>query len=136
MLVAVAGVVGLVLVGGGLLLLRGRTGPRVSPAPTPAPSSASAGPAEAGGTLTIDALPWGEVVSITDSHGARHEPPASRFTPLSLPLPPGDYTVEVRNTAFAAPLSVTVTVRAAQAERRLLEFRRVDAAEYFKRTGL
>jgi serine/threonine-protein kinase len=138
-LVATLAVVALVLIGGALLLLRGRLGlaPSAAPSAAPSPSSASlASSSESLGTLVIDALPWGEVVSITDSHGARHEPPGSRFTPLALPLPPGDYTIEVRNTAFAAPLSATVTVRAAQAERRLLEFRRVDAADYFKKTGL
>jgi hypothetical protein len=137
-LVAALAVVVLALIGGALVLMRGKTGTGPTPAPSAATSPSPAGGtgAVAQGTLVIDALPWGEVVSVIDSKGGRHEPSASRFTPLSLALPPGDYTVEVRNTAYSAPLSATITVRAAQAERRLLEFRRIDAAEYFKRTGL
>ena len=51
-------------------------------------------------------------------------------------LPPGDYTVEVRNPSFPKSLSTTVSVREAGSETKVFEFRRVDAADYFKRTGL
>jgi hypothetical protein len=86
--------------------------------------------------LVIDALPWGEVVAITDAQGARHEPEGGRHTPLALSLAPGDYTVEVRNPSFAAPLSRTVSVRSGDTTASVVEFRRVEAAEYFRKTGL
>ncbi|MFI5184356.1 MAG: protein kinase [Vicinamibacteria bacterium] len=136
---AVVGVAVLVLavgVGAMALLLR-RPTPAATPTPGSAPTEAPAvPPAAATGTLVIDALPWGEVVLVTDSKGGRHEPSSARFTPLSLALPPGDYTVEVRNPSFPKPLSTSVSVRAAAVETRLLEFRRIDASDYLKRAGL
>ena len=45
--------------------------------------------------------------------GRRHAPAMDGLavTPLALELPPGDYTVRVRNPGFAQPLSVTATVK-------------------------
>ena len=131
----------LVLAGAGLwAVLRWRpTPPSPSVAPsTPAAPTASPGSSLVGGTgtLVIDALPWGEVVAVRDARGGRQELGSTRSTPLSLALPPGDYTVEVRHPAFPSPLSASVSVRAAGVERCLLEFRRVDAAEYFRKSGL
>ena len=137
-----AGALGLVLVGGlGLwALLRGRTTPP-SPGPSPAPSAAAtASPgdslAASSGTLVIDALPWGEVVAVKDARGAARDLGPAPVTPLALALPPGDYTVEVRNPAFPGPQSARVTVRSGGVERCLVEFRRLDAAEYFRKSGL
>ena len=56
-------------------------------------------------------------------------------TPLALDLPPGEYTVRVRNPAFADTLALTATVKPGAVERRVVEFRRVDAADYFRKTG-
>ncbi len=113
------------------------------PSPSPAPSSAPSPTASPGdslvagmGTLVIDALPWGEVVAVKDPRGGRHEGGTGLSTPLSLALPPGDYTVEVRHPGFPTPLTARVSVRAGAVERCLLEFRRVDAAEYFRKSGL
>jgi serine/threonine-protein kinase len=136
--VAGVGVLLAALAGGGLWMLRGpRPEPdraRVSPAPPPVPPSTTA-PAAASGTLIIDALPWGEVVSVVDASGTPHGS-AGRTTPLALRLPAGSYTVELRNPGFPKPVSTVASVRAGEATTRVLEFRRVDAAEYFKRTGL
>ncbi len=140
-LLAAGALLVLVLGGVGLwALLRWRQAP---PAPTASPTASAAPTASPGGslvagagTLVIDALPWGEVVAVRDSRGGRHEGGSGRFTPLSLALPPGDYTVEVRNPAFPNLMSASVRVRAAGVERCLLEFRRVDAAEYFRKSGL
>jgi serine/threonine-protein kinase len=131
-----AGVAVLVLAGGTLLWLRGRTAPSTPGPSAPAsvlPSGAAVVPPA---TLVIDALPWGEVVSVTDEKGGRHEPPSGRFTPLVLAVPPGEYRIEVRNPGFPSPIAASVSVRAADVTTRVLEFRRQDAAEYFKRTGL
>ncbi len=135
---AVAGVGALVValaVGAGVLLLR-RTEPTPTP-PGPSPSATAPAPPAAGtGTLVVDALPWGEVVSVTDSKGGHHEPASGRFTPLLLSLPAGDYTIEVRNPSFPKAIAESVSIRAAAAETKRLEFRRIDAAEYLKRSGL
>jgi hypothetical protein len=87
------------------------------------------------GTLVIDALPWGEVVAVNDAHGAAHAPQAMRHTPLALSLPAGDYTIEVRHPGFQSPLSAGVSVRAGEVTTKVLEFRRIDAADYFRKTG-
>jgi len=89
----------------------------------------------ASGTLVIDALPWGEVTEVVQPDGTRRIMDGPAVTPLALELPPGEYTVRVRNPGFAQPLSVTATVKPAAVERRLLEFRRMDASDYFRRTG-
>jgi len=130
----IAAVVVALAAGAGVLLFRH---PTPSPTPAPAPSAAPTTPPGpgGGGTLVIDALPWGEVVSVVDAKGGRHEPSSARFTPLALSLPPGDYTVEVRNPGYP-PRSVNVSVAAAGTETRLVEFQRVDAAAYLKRAGL
>jgi PEGA domain-containing protein len=74
-------------------------------------------------------------MEVVRSDGTRRTVDGPAVTPLALELPPGDYTVRVRNPGFADALSVTATVRPAAVERRLLEFRRVDAADYFRKTG-
>ena len=131
-----AAIVAVALVAGGLWM-RSRDTPAVAvpePAPPPATSLAAAS-AAASGTLVIDALPWGEVTEVVQTDGTRRPLGAVALTPLALDLPPGDYTVRVRNPAFAVTLSMTATVKPTAVERRLLEFRRVDASDYFRRTG-
>jgi hypothetical protein len=143
--VVVAGAAGLLVVlGGGALLLVSQGGkkpaaaspaPTAEPAPTtlaPAPTPVPKGPT---GTLVIDALPWGEVAAVVDTKGVRH-PAASRYTPLAMVLPAGEYTIEVRNPSFPHPVSLKASVRAAATETRVAEFRRVDAAAYFRKAGL
>jgi serine/threonine-protein kinase len=128
------------LVAGGLWLRRPTPVPVDVPArltPTAPPSHTLPVPAAAlTGTLVIDALPWGELVSVTDAQGVHHEPKAGRHTPLALSLAAGEYTVEVRHPAFPSPLSASVKVVPGEATTRVLEFRRVDAADYFRKTGL
>jgi serine/threonine protein kinase len=120
-----------------VLWMRSReTQPLVVPVAAPQPPSSTMAAAPVGsGTLVIDALPWGEVMEVVRSDGTRRTVDGPAVTPLALELPPGDYTVRVRNPGFADALSVTATVRPAAVERRLLEFRRVDAADYFRKTG-
>jgi hypothetical protein len=87
------------------------------------------------GTLVIEALPWGEVVEVVDAQGRRQALPPSRDTPLCLSLAPGSYTVEVKSPGFGSQ-KASLSVRAADVERKVLEFRRVDAADYLRRSGL
>jgi hypothetical protein len=133
-----------VVVAVGLVSLRGpgakpeiQATASVTPPPPPAGSPAASLAAAAGGTLVVDALPWGEVVSITDSRGAKQGlANGSRYTPIAVRLPPGEYTVEVRNPAFPRSVTLQASVATGKVETRVAEFRRVDAAAYFRRVGL
>jgi hypothetical protein len=87
------------------------------------------------GLLVVDALPWGEVVEVLDASGRRQPLGTSSYTPLVLSLAPGRYTVSLKNPDYPRGLSVTATVSANGVERRVAEFGKVDAAEYFKRAG-
>ncbi len=85
------------------------------------------------GSLTIDALPWAEVVSVVDASGNKIDIGARAVTPLVLQVAPGQYELTLRN-------GVTRTVRvqvdaAAAATSPLVEFGKVDAADYFRRLG-
>ncbi|HET7292789.1 MAG TPA: protein kinase [Vicinamibacteria bacterium] len=138
-LVAGAGL-GLVAAAVGLVVLTSRGS---KPEPTaPAPPSLASSPSAtlapaAGGALVVDALPWGEVVSIADARGARQPiGSGSHHTPLLVRLQPGDYTIEVRNPAFPKPVTLQATVAPGKVETRVAEFRRVEAAAYFRRAGL
>jgi len=134
----------LVIAGVGFMLTRGGPAPTPSPEPPPStvpvvsvtrsPTSTLGGTATAG-TLLIDALPWGEVVEVVDAQGRRQTLPSLRDTPLALSLAPGSYTIEVKNPGFGSQ-KATVSVRAADVERKTLEFRRVDASDYLRRSGL
>jgi hypothetical protein len=47
------------------------------------------------GTLIVDAVPWGTVTSIRTEDGEGVNVPSQAATPISLPLPPGNYQVVV-----------------------------------------
>jgi serine/threonine protein kinase len=109
--------------------------PLPSPSPSALPMPVAVVPAAGMGTLVIDALPWGEVVEVTNAKGEAQVLPSSRFTPLALVLPPGDYQVSVR-AGSGAPRSVPVSIRAAAVETRLVKFAPIEAADYLRRMGL
>lgn len=48
------------------------------------------------GRLALDAMPWGELVTVTASDGKRLPLPEQRITPLLLTLPEGDYTLALK----------------------------------------
>ena len=127
---------------GVVALLRGPSAPSPTPAGAPAatvpqPTPPTAVPPVAGpnGTLVIDAVPWGEVVAVVDASGGRHEPVGASYTPLAIALPPGTYSVQVRNPRAAEPLATMVTVRPQAVERVSVVFRRVNAQDYLQKTG-
>jgi hypothetical protein len=141
-----AGIAGglLLVVAGGVALLRAPSPPSPTPASTaaaiiPLPPSATAAPSLAPaapkGTLVIDALPWGEVVGVVDASGRHHEPADRRYTPLAIALPPGTYKVELRNPGVAEPLTRTATVRSEAVETVSVVFRRIGAQDYLQKTG-
>jgi tetratricopeptide (TPR) repeat protein len=149
----IGGVAAVLVVGGGAwLMLRNRPEPvpaDVTPAPTSPPTSLPTtiptgaptppppGPdvAAGSGVLALDALPWAEVVEVTDATGKKWPLPASHFTPMSLSLPAGEYSVTLRNPRAGGTVTRKTRVRAAQSEPLLVELRRVDAEDYLRRAG-
>jgi serine/threonine protein kinase len=114
---------------------RESTAPPIPPTAPPT-AIASASPAVAGsGVLTVDALPWAEVVEITDGSGKRVPLPSARFTPLSLTLPAGEYSVTLKNPDAGASVTRKARVNATASETLLVELRRVDAEEYLRKAG-
>jgi hypothetical protein len=47
--------------------------------------------------LHIDAAPWGEVTRILDGEGNTLDLPLDPVTPLTMDLPPGQYTIDLRH---------------------------------------
>jgi tRNA A-37 threonylcarbamoyl transferase component Bud32/tetratricopeptide (TPR) repeat protein len=145
--IGVGGAAALLVVGAGaFLMLRGREKPTpeptdvvesASPEPAPAPTSAPPEPvAPAGsGQLALDALPWAEIVEVSDATGKKWPLPATRFTPLALTLPAGEYSVTLRNPAAGGTVTRKARVRATASETLLVELRKVDAEDYFRRAG-
>jgi eukaryotic-like serine/threonine-protein kinase len=88
---------------------------------------------ESRGTVVLDALPWAEVVSIVDERGNRQEIPANSFTPLTLTLPGGEYTVTLRNgSTRTAKIRIT---NDGLSRMEPIDFGKVNAVEYFQRQG-
>jgi hypothetical protein len=114
-----------------LALAAGYRAPTARPAKPAAAAPALATPA----TLVIDALPWGEVERIVDDEGRSVGLGADRYTPFVASLPPGDYAVSVRNPEQARAETFEVRLKAAQVEKRVVAFERIDADEYLAKAG-
>lgn len=63
------------------------------------------------GLMTIDAVPWAEVRSITDDNGKSWPLPQDRSTPLRMELPIGTYRVSLKHPKSNA---ITLTTRVQQ----------------------
>jgi hypothetical protein len=98
----------------------------------PAAGESAAAPA---GLLVIHAVPWAEVVSVTDAAGVARPLPAGASTPLSLTVPAGAYTVAVRSPESGVLTTLSVDVRAGQTVRCLAEVKRVDAEAFLAGMG-
>jgi hypothetical protein len=85
--------------------------------------------------LTLDALPWAEVVEIADDTGKKWPLPATRFTPFSLTLPAGQYSVTLRNPEAGPAVTRKAMVKAAGSESLLVELHRVDPEDYLRKAG-
>jgi eukaryotic-like serine/threonine-protein kinase len=91
--------------------------------------------ARATGLLVIHAVPWAEVVSVTDSAGAALPLPVKASTPLALPLPPGTYKVAVRAPESDAVTTMTAEVRAGETARCLAAVGKVDTEAFLAGMG-
>ena len=85
--------------------------------------------------MLFRSIPWGEVVEVLDASGRRQELNGARYTPLLIALPPGTYTVQVRNPGAPEPIAKAVTVRSQAAETVSVVFHRVSAQDYLQKTG-
>ncbi len=70
-----------------------------------------------------------------DASGKRVSLPPTRFTPLFLTLPIGEYTVTLKNPQAGPAVTRKARVRAAATEPLLVELQHVDADEYLRRVG-
>ncbi|HEY6555406.1 MAG TPA: protein kinase [Vicinamibacteria bacterium] len=139
------GLVALLLLGGGAywVLRSPAEAPEPEPSATTLPSPTTAptvpptrAPVAAGsGVLTVDALPWAEVIEVTDSSGKRWPLPATPFTPLRLTLPVGEYSVTLKNPHTGPAVTRKAAVATAASEPVLVVLRRVDAEEYLRKAG-
>jgi hypothetical protein len=92
--------------------------------------------AASAGTLIIDAMPWAEVVQVQDSGGKNLLKSAQPFTPMVLELPPGNYSVVMKNGNFPDRiLSVPAQVAQGTSTNCVGSFERIDPAAYFEMEG-
>jgi tetratricopeptide (TPR) repeat protein len=148
LVVGIGGLVAVLVAAGGYWALKGRG---TTPAPEPTPTAQISGeptalpssmptpvetppPDPGSGVLTLDALPWAEVVEVVDESGKRWPVPATRFTPLLMTLPVGEYKVTLKNPE-AGPVTRKAIVKTATTESLLVELRRVNAEEYLRKVG-
>ena len=86
------------------------------------------------GSLALDAVPWAEIVALEDP-AAEESPPIapSRFTPVVLRLPPGEYRITLRYPPTGHVEERVVRVDSdVRLEQRVI-FENLDAGAYFER---
>ena len=88
------------------------------------------------GTLHINAFPWGQVTSVTDSSGAEKLTSGSAETPLVLSLAPGAYKVTLTNPNSKRSVVLDATVTANEQARVEAELDRVDINRYVDAIGI
>ncbi|HLE82957.1 MAG TPA: serine/threonine-protein kinase [Thermoanaerobaculia bacterium] len=101
-------------------------------------ATAAAAPAGLGSTeglLVMDAVPWGEVVRVTDGEGRAVPLPAEASTPLALAVPAGAYTAEISSPVSLESRTCRAEVAAAGTARCATDFYRLGALEYFQEAG-
>ncbi len=88
------------------------------------------------GSVAIDAVPWAELVSL-ESPGAAEPPPAppSRFTPVILRLPPGEYRITLRYPPTGQVEERLVRVESEVRLDERVTFQELDGRQYFARVG-
>lgn len=119
----------------GFLVLRGPA-PNVVESPSSSPATPIPAATPVAGTLALDAAPWAEITDIVDAATNRVIPVGvAKFTPLTLRLPPGEYSITFVNPAFQDPVVKKVRLHPLGSS-VFAEFRRVDAGEYLRAAGL
>ncbi len=88
------------------------------------------------GSLALDAVPWAEIVGL-ENPALEEAPPISpsRFTPVVLSLPPGEYWITLRYPPTGQVEERVVRVDSdVRVEQRVI-FEDLDAQAYFERAG-
>ncbi|MCH9651538.1 MAG: serine/threonine protein kinase [Deltaproteobacteria bacterium] len=141
------GSLGILLIGTfGLLLWWALPFPGHSNSPSPAhgeatnpavppPVAPSTTPAETLGELLLEGAPWGELRQIVDSRGRTLENPADAATPLLLPLPPGEYRIQLVGPKGLQERSCQTLVEAGKRSLCRAEFDPMDSLDYFQEAG-
>ena len=88
------------------------------------------------GTLVINAVPWGRVQEVVDSSGRQVTTRADAFTPATLTLPPGRYTVLLVNPDSGSEARFEAEVVAGQVVRRQVELGSLTEDELLRGLGL
>jgi serine/threonine-protein kinase len=128
----------LIVLGGGVTgvaLLKGRLFPSSPPTLPENVGGAGGAVAAAPGMLVIHAVPWAEVTEIRSAAGDLVAVPEPGVTPLAVPLPPGSYTVLLRNPLLGKAGSAEVEVRAGETLRCQVPIERIDSAAFLKKLG-
>ncbi len=128
----------LVLGGGvaGVVFLKDRLFPSLPPTLPGAAAGAAGGSAAATSTLVIHAVPWAEVAEIRNAEGELIAVPRPGVTPLAVPLPPGRYTVLLRNPLLGKHGSTQVELRPGETLRCQVAIEQLDAVEFLKKAGV
>ena len=87
------------------------------------------------GRLLIESQPWRAVERVIDSRGREVELPANRYTPLSLELSPGPYTVELSRPQTGGLETCKVVVETAELVRCRVQLVAVDTTRFFREAG-
>lgn len=88
------------------------------------------------GSLALDAVPWAEIVALENP--ALEDPPPispSRFTPVILRLPPGEYRISLRYPPSGQVEERVVRVDSDIRAEERVTFESLDATSYFERVG-
>ncbi len=86
------------------------------------------------GRLALDAMPWGELVTVTGSDGKTVSLPQQRTTPLLLTLPEGSYTLALKSPS-GETREVGANVKRGQLSVAKLEFAALDADLLLREAG-
>jgi serine/threonine-protein kinase len=124
-----------VVVAGAAWLLRDRWLPAPAGAAGATSRQALATATGASGLLIIHAVPWAEVVSVTDGAGTARLLPENASTPLALALPAGSYTIALRSPATGALTKLTAQVRTGETVRCLAAVEKVDTEAFLAGMG-
>ena len=109
--------------------------PALEPAPEPATRPDPVPVAVPLGTLVLTAVPWGQITAIRDSEGQAQPLPGDAYTPLVLSLPPGEYSIEIRNDSSRRPITRTVRIESGGEVSERVEFAEVSVDEFFASLG-
>ncbi len=116
----------------GWLLLRGGDAP-VEPEPEPEPVAAAGEPVT--GALAIHGAPWAEITEIAGADGPLAQLPGEVSTPFFLEVPPGEYTVTLRDPSSEGVVTCELEVTPNAITPCTAAFEAPSVTEFFKESG-